>query len=189
MFSPRRRNLFSTLATVATLTKDIEERLSRNNSARSSPVQTRRARAAKAAEEEMDTAILLHAAVAKRLAHGNGKKSPVDRDFDFEIEPDGTDRQHAVDDDEEDELSVSRTNGLNDSGYGGQTTDSSVELQQPAAEQGMADILLEADKLLTMRDKQTQTQLIGDGKRLGKSDVDQNGTSVRLAPSVVMQPT
>ncbi|XP_062522521.1 forkhead box protein N3-like isoform X2 [Corticium candelabrum] len=175
----RRRNLFSTLATVATLTKDIEENLSRNNSERSSPVQTRRARAAKAAIEEIDTARLLHAAVAKRLAEETGKKSSVDGDFDFENNSGGIHRQQKEDDEEDDELSKSHSNGLGDSGYGGQETkvsDNHSQLQ--VEEQGMADIILEADKLLAMRDR--KTQLSQSEKTIGKNDVNQSGFSSEL---------
>ena len=190
--SSRRRNLFSTLATVATLTKDIEERLSRSNSTRTSPVQTRRARAAKAQEEKMDTARLLHAAVAKKIAQENGKVSPVDREFEFDSVDEKADKQQGMDDDEEDELSASCTNGLGDSGYGGQQKQSSDKLEsqdQPVGEQiGMADILLEADKLMRNR----QTGLVNrdsDEERLEKTDLNQSGRNVEMTALVMVHAT
>lgn len=192
----RRRNLFSTLATVATLTKDIEERLSRSNSTRTSPVQTRRARAAKAQEEKMDAARLLQAAVAKKIAQENDRASPVDKDFEFDEK---AGKQQGMDDEEEDELAASFTNGLGDSGYGGQQKLNNDELEsqnESVGEQiGMADILLEADKLMRNRQiglENRKTEL-ADGdtheERLEKTDLNQNGRNVELTAPVMVHAT
>ena len=111
------------MATVASLARDIEEKLSRHTSTRSSPIMTRRSKAA----NQNAASRLLEEAVAREFA---GKDDDDDDD----------------DDDNDAEVAAA---ALNDSGFGdGRQSGSNSSPESAAA---TAEIFLQADKILTMK--------------------------------------
>eukprot|EP00118_Oscarella_pearsei_P014560 m.125397 g.125397 ORF g.125397 m.125397 type:complete len:531 (+) comp37873_c0_seq7:323-1915(+) len=136
-------NMFSgleTMATVASLARDIEEELSRHNSSRSSPIMTRRSKAA----SQSAASRLLQEALTKRLA---AKTSYVDSKRDLR----NGDREGKDEEDEEEEevAAAMKTDTLNDSGFGdGRRSGSN---SSPESALATADIFLEADKILSTK--------------------------------------